>query len=102
MVGAAAADWAMTGDDDLLAIDVRMTLETDDGALVFARCDGLLHGRAPPSGHRPDGPMAGPVRSAMRFETADPRYAWMAGTVFIGVGTWDGSHVHYEVFEIAP
>ena len=90
MVGAAAADWAVVGDDDLLAIDVRMTLETDDGALVFVRYDGFLDGRADP-----------PVRSAMRFETADPRYAWIGRTVFIGCGTWDGVQVRYEVFEVA-
>ena len=70
--------------------DVRMTLETDDGALVFVRYDGFLDGRADP-----------PVRSAMRFETADPRYAWLGRTVFIGCGTWDGAQVRYEVFEVA-
>ena len=91
MVGAAAADWALTGDDDLLAVDVRMTLETDDGALLFLRYDGLLDPRQDP-----------PIRSAMRFETADPRYAWMGRTLFIGCGTWDGvKTVRYEVFEVA-
>jgi hypothetical protein len=91
MVGAAAADWAVQGEDDLLAIDVRMTLQTDDGALVYVHYDGVLDGRADP-----------PVRSAMRFETADPRYAWLVRTVFIGVGTWDGAQVRYEVFEVKP
>jgi hypothetical protein len=91
MVGAAAADWAVVGDDDLLAVDVRMTLQTDDGALLFLHYDGLLDGRADP-----------PVRSAMRFETADPRYAWMGRTVFIAAGRFDGVRVHYEVFEVAP
>jgi hypothetical protein len=37
----------------------------------------------------------------MRFETSDPRYAWMARTLFIAAGTWDGTHVRYEVFEVA-
>jgi hypothetical protein len=91
MVGAAAADWAVQGEDDLLSVDVRMTLETDDGALLYLHYDGLLDGRADP-----------PVRSAMRFETADARYAWMARTVFIAAGTWDGVQVRYEVFEVAP
>lgn len=91
MVGAAAADWAVVGADDLLAADVRMTLQTDDGALLFLHYGGLLDGRADP-----------PIRSAMRFETADPRYAWMGRTVFIAAGSWDGSKVRYEVFEVAP
>jgi len=91
MVGAASADWAVAGEDDLLAVDVRMTLQTDDGALLYLHYDGLLDGRADP-----------PVRSAMRFETSDPRYAWMGRTVFIACGTWDGVHVRYDVFEVAP
>jgi len=89
MVGSAAADWAVQGEDELLAADVRMTLRTDDGALVFVSYTGLLDGRADP-----------PIRSAMRFETADPRYAWMARTLFIACGTWDGAQVRYQVFEV--
>jgi hypothetical protein len=90
MVGVAAADWAVQGEDDLLSADVRMTLQTDDGALLYLRYEGLLDGRADP-----------PIRSAMRFETSDPRYAWMARTLFIAAGTWDGRNVRYEVFEVA-
>lgn len=89
MIGSAAADWAVAGDEDLLSVDVRMTLRSDDGALLFASYTGLLDGRADP-----------PVRTAMRFETADPRYAWMARTLFIACGTWDGAQVRYEVFEV--
>jgi hypothetical protein len=91
MIGAAAADWAVAADDGLTDVDVRMSLETDDGALVYARYTGLLDPRQDP-----------PIRSAMRFETANPRYAWMWRTLFIACGSWDGEKtVSYEVFEVA-
>ncbi|MEL0323675.1 MAG: DUF3237 domain-containing protein, partial [Rhodospirillales bacterium] len=37
-------DWLLTGTDGVSKIDVRMTLETDDGALLYTTYHGFRHG----------------------------------------------------------
>ena len=64
MVGAAAADWALMGDNGLLHVDVRMTLETDDGELVYVSYAGLMDSAEE----------GAPTRTAIRFETGADRY----------------------------
>jgi hypothetical protein len=69
MKGQATADWGSLGADGTFQLDVRATLETDDGALIlvqyFGRCD-----LSDPAG-------PGSVYATPRFETGDPRYAWL-------------------------
>jgi hypothetical protein len=90
MVGAAAADWALESDDGLLHVDVRMTLETDDGALVYVSYTGLMDTAAE----------GAPIRSAIRFETAAERYQWLTRTLCVGDGRFDeaAARVTYDVF----
>jgi hypothetical protein len=93
MVGSAAADWALAGDDGLVRIDVRMTLKTDDEELVYVAYDGLVDGAAE----------GAPARCAMRFETAANRYRWLTRTIAVGRGRFDeaGSRVIYDCFALA-
>ena len=90
MVGAAAADWAITGDGGLLQVDVRMTLETDDEKLVYASYIGLMDTAAE----------GAPIRSSMRFETSAEQYQWLTRTICVGDGRFDepNKRVYYDVF----
>jgi len=63
MKGAAAADWATLSPESVITADVRVLLETHDGALVYS----WYHGRMDLSG----GVGAAPVYSAPLFETGD-------------------------------
>jgi hypothetical protein len=90
LVGSAAADWALARPDGVVEIDVRMTLETDDGALLYLSYDGNLD---PERGDQP-------VLSMMRFETSDERYAWLNRIRAVGKGAFTGGTVRYEIFEL--
>ena len=90
LVGSASADWALARPDGVVEVDVRMTLKTDDGALVYMSYDGNLD---PERGEQP-------ILSMMRFETGDERYAWLNRIRAVGKGSFSGDAVRYEIFEL--
>ncbi len=82
-------DWAIPSlDGTMMLLDVRQTLRTDDGALIFVtyqgRCD-----RA-----------RGTYTVAPTFETDDDRYAWLNVVQAVGQGRTDGDDIVYEMFEV--
>lgn len=89
--GTAGADW-LTLVDGVATVDVRMTIETHDGALVYV----TYTGRSDFS----EGPEAHPIYSAPRFETGDERYAWLNLVQAVAKGQVSGSTVRYEVAEV--
>ena len=89
--GVAAADWVRLSDDGTFAaVDVRMTVETDDGALVFVS----YYGRSDM--------LTGVAYSTPRFETGDERYQWLNHIIAAGRGQFDSEAmtVTYEMFEL--
>lgn len=88
--GKASADWA-TVSGTVANIDVRSTMQTDDGAIVFLE----YTGRTDISG----GPGSAPIYVAPRFETGDERYAWLNAVQAVGKGVLDGSTLVYEFHE---
>ncbi len=95
LAGAAAADW-MVVNGAIGAIDVRMTLRTDDGALIYVQYGGRLN-----LADRANGLHAyvAPV-----FETGDERYAWLNAVQAVGKGKLipgaDGTRIEYEFYEV--
>jgi hypothetical protein len=78
LLGSAAADWVtVAADGKTGALDVRATLKTDDGAIIFSEYRGRVHFGADGL-HR--------VFTSPRYETGDPRYAWLNGLQCIGKG----------------
>lgn len=77
-------DWATTREDGVMELDLRVTLETDDGALVHMTFDGIRAGDY--------------LRTLPRFATAHPRYAFLNKLLAAGVGeiTPDGPVHHIE------
>jgi hypothetical protein len=70
-------DWTVKRSDGLMELDLRVTLETDDGALVHMIFEGI----------RDDGAPGGPyVRTLPRFETAEPKYAFLNRLLAVGIG----------------
>ena len=83
-------DWTLLRPDGVLELDLRVTLETDDGALIHLASFGLRHG--PPEvlaalarGERVD-PSAYYFRTTPRFETAHPKYAFLNRLVAVASG----------------
>ena len=72
-------DWLLLRSDGVLELDLRITLETDDHALIYMTFQGLRHGS-------PDDPARYYFRTVPRFETSAEAYAFLNRIVTIGVG----------------
>jgi hypothetical protein len=92
-------DWLLLRSDGVLELDLRITLETDDHALIYMTFQGLRHG--PPEvfaalgrGETVD-PASYYFRTLPRFETATEKYAFLNRIIAVGVGeTLPGGAVH--------
>jgi hypothetical protein len=84
-------DWVVKRSDGVLELDLRVTLETDDGALIHMTFEGI----------RDDGaPGAPSFRTLSRFETGDAKYSFLNRLLAVGAGeiSADGPvHVIEEV-----
>ena len=90
--GNAAADWMLTSKDGIATLDVRVVVETDDGALIYI----TYEGRADWS----EGPGTKPIYMAPKFETSDERYAWLNSVQAVGKGQLGAGTVTYEIAEV--
>jgi len=90
--GNAAADWMRTSKDGIASLDVRVVVETDDGALIYI----TYEGRADWS----EGPGTKPIYMAPKFETSDERYTWLNAVQAVGKGQLGAGTVSYEIAEV--
>jgi hypothetical protein len=65
-------DWLLLRPDGVLELDLRITLETDDHALIYMTFQGLRHDSY--------------FRTLPRFETSTEAYAFLNRIVTVGVG----------------
>jgi Protein of unknown function (DUF3237) len=94
MLGAAAADWVIVGPEGTGTVDVRMTLQTDDGAIIFVQYNGRLD-----TSRGLQFPMTAYV--APCFETGDDRYAWLNRIQAVGKGILNEDlSLDYEWYEV--
>lgn len=98
------ADWLLARADGWFQQDVRMTLQTEDGALIGISYRGVRHSSPEiaavlASGGTVDS-TAYYLRIAPFFETGDPRYFWLNHIVAVGVGERLPNGAAYEVFEV--
>lgn len=94
-------DWLFVRSDGVLDLDVRTTLRTEDGALIYMPYTGLL---VIPEGQMPQ-VMSGEVPPdymtvSIRFETGDERYAALNQLIAVGTGSLGPGKVYYDVFAI--
>ena len=92
--GVAAADWMIVTPDNTGLIDIRLTLETDDGALVYVEYGGRRDFAQVFLG------VDAPVYIAPRFETSDARYSWLNKVQAVGKGVVVGDVRVYDVYEV--
>lgn len=99
------ADWVTWRSDGAMVIDVRTALETDDGAVIALTYQGLAVGRTPDATARFSRREPVPfedlyARTTPRFETSDPRYAWLNQVVAVANGSRTEAGPIYHVFQI--
>jgi hypothetical protein len=90
--GAAAADWLVVGPDGTGLMDVRLTVETHDGAIVYLAYGGRIDLSA--------GIEGATVYSTPRFETGDERYQWLNKIQAAAKGVISNGVLHYEIYEL--
>ncbi len=83
------ADW-ITQVAGHSSLDVRITLETDDGALIYMSYTGIVSAGA--------GGLYWRVRPI--FHTASEKYDWINHTVFVGKNKQVAGKVAYDIFRI--
>ena len=89
-VQAPAGDWITNRADGSYRLDVRMTLRTDDGALILVTYNGI--GQTTAAGAS--------LRAAPLFETGDQRYAWLTRLQTVAVGARVGTDVKYDLYAL--
>jgi hypothetical protein len=98
------ADWLLVGTDGVGRLDVRATFETDDGAHVYVQYHGVVSFNEEMMTALAAGRETGfgdtYFMTAVRFETGDPRYAWLNAIVAVGEGRMLPNAVEYRVFQL--
>jgi hypothetical protein len=97
-------DWLLFDAGGVGRLDVRATLETEDGARIYVQYYGVIvmneKTTAALAGSGPTEYGDTYFMTQPRFETGDARYAWLNSTVAVAEGRVLPSAVEYRVFEL--
>jgi hypothetical protein len=97
-----SADWQIVLPDGTALGDIRYTLQTDDGDLLYVQARGVRHGSPEVLARlaRGDDVDASEYtfRTSTQIETAAPELDWLNKGVFISVGARQPDHVIYETY----
>ena len=101
----ASADWQIVLPDGTALGDIRYTLQTDGGALLYVRSRGVRHGSAEVLGRlaRGDDVDASEYvfRTSTQIETASRDLDWLNKGVFVSVAGRRRGGVIYETYLVA-
>jgi Protein of unknown function (DUF3237) len=85
---AGGGDWVTAKADGTFELDLRVTLETEDGALIHMTFTGVRNDAK----HY--------FRTLPRFETAEPKYAFLNRLLAVGIGEIDSEGPVHAIEEI--
>jgi hypothetical protein len=97
-------DWLLVRNDGVGVLDVRATMELDNGAIVYTTYGGLLD--LGPNGHNLflQGilPPRVDLRIVPRYHTSHPDYLWLNRLQCVGVGVFDRDQlrVSYDIYAL--
>jgi Protein of unknown function (DUF3237) len=101
------ADWGLVLDSTTFKVDVRTTIETDDGVLIYLTYSGYNHANAKNFAVISAGKGSELstsdyyFRTSVSFETSSPKYAWLNHTVAVGIGRFPApGKVDYRIYRI--
>lgn len=97
-------DWLINRPDGVMVIDVRLTLQTDDGALIYLSYQGRLLAEPEAMARFSQGAMLDTHEYSLamvaKFECGDERYAWLNNVIAIGTGERTATGPIYSIFQI--
>lgn len=100
-------DWILVGSDGCARTDVRVVLQTNDGAALYGQVTGILQNlpklleawgkgsKTEFSDHY--------FRAAVKLETGDARYSWVNQSIFVAevrALTQSGPAIEYSVYRV--
>jgi len=98
------SDWQSARADGSTILDVRLTLKTDDGALIAMTYKGLRHGPSEVIERIARGEAVDPDSYYFRvnpmFETASEKYGWLNRILAVGLGHRFADGPIYNIFEL--
>jgi hypothetical protein len=101
---APAGDWLLLRRDGVLMLDVRLTLRTQDDALIYMSYRGMRHGPQWVLDRLNKGEKVDPseyyFRTAPLFETASEKYSFLNRIMSIATGRREAAGPIYEVFQV--
>jgi hypothetical protein len=104
VVQAPGGDWLLMRPDQVLTLDVRLTLLTDDGDYIYMSYRGLRHGPQEVMDKLNKGEPVDPALYYFRmtpiFETSSAKYAWLNRIIGVGTGRRESTGPIYEVYEV--
>lgn len=104
-------DWSRTLASGVLRLDVRLTIKTDDGALIYVSYNGIEKDSDVTEAKSKRGDVLGAndVKYwviAPTFETSSPKYAWLNELQAVGrmieYKDGPGGFVKYEIYAVGP
>jgi muconolactone delta-isomerase len=104
LVPGASADWQTIQPDGSTLADLRYSLQTDQGAVLYVQATGGRHGSAEVLARLGRGEDVDPseytFRTITRIETATPELDWLNKGVFVSVGGRQPAGVIYETYVV--
>ena len=101
----ASADWQVLLADGTALADLRYTLQTDDGSLLYVRSRGVRHGSPEVLARLARGEDVDAseytFRTSTQIETAVPELDWLNKGVFVSVGGRQPAGVIYETYLVS-
>ena len=99
------SDWQTVRNDGAWTLDVRLVMETDDGALIGMTYKGIRHGPQSVMDRIAKGDTTVKatdyyLRAAPFFETSSEKYGWLNSVISIASGHRLPSGPIYQVYEI--
>jgi len=102
LIPGVSADWQLVLPDGTALGDIRYTLQTNDGDLLYVQARGVRHGSADVLARLARGEDVDPsqytFRTSTQIETAAPALDWLNKGVFISVGARQPDRVIYETY----
>jgi hypothetical protein len=97
-------DWLLKRPDGAMALNVRITLRTDDGQLIYMSYRGFIFDSPNVMERRAQGEAVDPSETYWRmttfFETGSEKYSWLNQMIAVGVGRGGPAGPEYSLYSI--
>jgi Protein of unknown function (DUF3237) len=104
LLSGTSADWQLLRPDGTSIGDIRYTLQTEDGALLYVRAQSIRHGDADVLARVARGEEVDAseyiFRAAAQIETSATELAWLNKGIFISVGGRSSDGVAYDTYVV--